>query len=161
MNLMIRRADDIDSNTLTSISFAAKRYWKYPEEYFDVWKDELTITPDYINQNEVYLAKDDGRIVGFFSIVEVREDFQVGELLIRKGFWLDHIFVYPELIGKRVGSELISFAKKLCRRKGIRCLHILSDPNSKGFYDKIGAEFIDEVPSNIKGRTVSLFMLPI
>lgn len=53
MNILIRRAEDKECNTLTSISFAAKRYWKYPEEYFDIWKDELTITEDYINQNEV------------------------------------------------------------------------------------------------------------
>jgi GNAT superfamily N-acetyltransferase len=158
---MIRSADDKESDTLTSISFAAKRYWKYPEEFFDVWKEELTITPDYINQNEVYVAKVDEKPVGFLSIIEVKDDFQAGELLIRKGFWLDHIFVHPDLIGKRVGSELISFTNELCKQKNIKCLHILSDPNAKGFYQKIGAQFMKEVPSNIKGRTVSLFKFAI
>ncbi|WP_040411899.1 GNAT family N-acetyltransferase [Desulfosporosinus sp. OT] len=158
---MIRRAVGVESNMLTSIAFAAKRYWKYPKEYFEVWKDELTITLDYINKNEVYVAKVDREIVGFISIAEVKKDFQVEELLIRKGFWLDHIFVHPDFIGKRVGSELVSFAKELCRRKNIVCLHILSDPNAIGFYDKVGAQFIEKVPSNIKGRFISLYKLAI
>ena len=161
MNISLRRVKDKESDTLTLIAFAAKRYWRYPEEYFDVWKDELTITEDYINQNEVHVAEVDGKAVGFISIVEVKNDFHVGELLIRKGFWLDHIFVHPSFIGKRVGSELIFFVKELSRVKNISCLHILSDPNAKGFYGKVGAQYIEEVPSNIKGRTVSLFMFPI
>ncbi len=160
-NIIIRRADDTESDILTSISFAAKRYWKYPEGFFEVWKDELTITPDYINQNEVYVAEVDGKTVAFISIVQVKNDFQAGEVLISKGFWLDHLFVYPPFIGKGVGSELIFFAKELCRRKGISCLHILSDPNAKGFYDRIGAQFIEEVSSNIRGRTIALYLFPI
>lgn len=161
LNIMIRRAEDRENKTLTSISFAAKRYWKYPEEYFEVWKDELTITPDYITQNEVHVAKVDGKVVGFISIVEVKNDFKAGDLLIRKGYWLDHIFVHPSFIGNRIGSELIFFAKGLCKEKNISCLHILSEPNAKGFYDRIGAQFIEAVPSNIKGRTVSLYKFPI
>ncbi|MDO0824136.1 GNAT family N-acetyltransferase [Desulfosporosinus nitroreducens] len=161
MNIMIRRAEDKENEILTLIAFEAKRYWKYPEEYFDVWKDELTITADYINKNEVHVAKVDGKSVGFISIVEVENDFLVGDLLIRKGFWLDHIFVHPSFIRNRVGSELIFFAKKFCEENNIICLHILSDPNAKGFYDRIGAQFIEEVPSNIKGRTVSLYKFPI
>lgn len=161
VNILIRRAEGKESNTLTSISFAAKRYWKYPEEYFDIWKDELTITEEYINQNEVYVADVDDKAVGFISIVEVKNDFQAGEFLIRKGFWLDHIFIHPSFIGKRVGSKLIFFAREVCRGKNIGSLHILSDPNAKGFYENISAQYIEEVPSNIKGRNVSLFKLPI
>lgn len=161
MDIMISRAKDKESETLTTISFAAKRYWNYPEEYFDVWKDELTITPDYINHNEVYVAKFNEKIVGFISMVEVKNDFKVGGLWLRKGFWLDHIFVHPTFIGKRVGSKLVLFAKELCGKKNIRYLDILSDPNARGFYDRIGAQFIREVPSNIEGRTVSLYTLAI
>ena len=161
MNIVILSADEKESNILTSISFAAKRYWNYPEEYFDVWKEELTITPDYINKNQVYVAKINGEVIGFVSLVEVKDDFQVGELLITKGFWLDHIFIRPELIGKKVVSKLIEFVKEWCRNQNISYLHILSDPNAKGFYNRIGADYIKEVPSSIKGRTVSLYRLEV
>lgn len=161
MDILISRAEVNDSDILTSIAFAAKRYWKYPEEYFAVWKDELTITKDYINQNEVYAARIAGESVGFISIVKMQNDFLAGELWIEKGFWLDHIFVHPSFMMKGVGSKLIFHAMELCKERNIRCLYVLSDPNAKGFYEKMGAQYIDDVQSNIKGRTVSLFKLPI
>ncbi len=37
-----------EAEILTEISFQSKGYWDYPPEYFDIWKDELTITGDYI-----------------------------------------------------------------------------------------------------------------
>ena len=161
MNIEILYAKENESDILTSIAFAAKRYWNYPEEYFDVWKEELTITPAYINRNQVYVAKIDEKAIGFVSLVEVKDDFRVGELLITKGYWLDHIFMHPDFIGKSVGSDLISFVMEWCGKENISYLHILSDPNAKGFYDKVGAEYIKEVPSNISGRTVSLYKLDI
>jgi len=39
----IRQAQDFDSELLTDISFAAKKHWKYPDNYYDLWRDELTI----------------------------------------------------------------------------------------------------------------------
>lgn len=157
----IREAKESDSNSLTEISYAAKRYWNYPEEYFDIWKSELTITPKYINENVVYLAEDEAKVLGYFSIVENKEDFWSGQVFVKKGFWLEHVFIWPDYIGKRVGAELISFAKELCRKKNIHSLLIFSDPNAKGFYDKVGAKYIEESPSSIQGRTVSFYELNI
>ena len=161
MKTSIRQAEDIESNILTSISFASKRYWNYPEEYFSVWKDELTITSDYINENIVFVAEVDKKIVGYFSIVEIKDDFWTGKVLVRKGFWLEHIFIEPDFIGKRIGSELVSFMRDLCRKKKIARICVFSDPNAKGFYNRIGARYIGESPSSIEGRTVSLFELDI
>jgi hypothetical protein len=45
-------------------------------------------------------------------------------------------------------------AKHICSRTSIDRLHIFSDPSAKGFYDKIGARYIDESPSSIEGRKV-------
>jgi hypothetical protein len=39
----IRRARREDAETLTRISFDSKRYWGYPEAYFEHWAAELTI----------------------------------------------------------------------------------------------------------------------
>lgn len=161
MNLIIREAKDTESDSLTAISFESKRYWNYPEEYFDIWKKELTITPKYIQKNMVFVAEFDSIPVGYFSIVKIKEDFWAGKVFVRKGFWLEHIFIKPEFIGKRVGTKLVGFAKDLCKQKKIECLNIFSDPNAKGFYDKVGARYIEESPSSIVGRTVSLYELVI
>lgn len=159
MNVSVRKANDTDYEILTDISFAAKRYWNYPEEYMDIWKNELTITPEYIHQNIVFVAEVSATIIGYFSIVEIREDIWAGKVFVKKGFWLEHIFIKPEFIGKGIGTELIHFLKDLCHKKDISCLYIFSDPHAKGFYVKIGAKYIKECFSSIEGRTVSLFEL--
>jgi hypothetical protein len=43
------------TEALTKISFAAKGYWNYPEAYFEIWKDELTIGSDYVQENDVFV----------------------------------------------------------------------------------------------------------
>jgi len=94
--ILINRANYTDSDILTEIAFLAKRHWNYPEEYYEIWKDELTITEKYIKQNIVYKAVYEDLIVGFYSIVENKSDFYSGEILVQKGFWLEHIFIRPD-----------------------------------------------------------------
>lgn len=77
----------------------------------------MTITPQYIDDNMVF---------------------------VKKGFWVEHIFIDPGFIGK-----------------GISCLYIFSDPYAVGFYDNIGANYCGESPSSIEGRTVALYQLKI
>lgn len=161
MQVCIRRARTNDSEILTEISFASKRYWNYPEEYYEIWRDELTITQSYVDENIVYVALRDDKILGYFSIVEVKETFWVNEIEVLKGFWLEHIFIEPDYIGKGIGTKLIELAKVICKERGIEKVFIFSDPNSRGFYDEIGARYIQESPSSIKGRTVSLYELGI
>ena len=56
-NITIREAIIGEARLLTKIAFAAKRTWDYPEEYMIIWKDELTITDDYIDENIVFVAE--------------------------------------------------------------------------------------------------------
>ena len=161
MAISIRRATDQDSVALTRLSFASKRYWKYPDAFFDVWKDELTITRDYIAANRVYVAIEDGQIIGYFSIVEVRRSFFAGDVFVHQGFWLEHLYITPDRIRTGIGSLLIQYAEDLCREEGIDGLFLFADPHARGFYERLGAEYLGESPSNIKDRTVSLFRLPL
>ncbi|SDH64122.1 GNAT family N-acetyltransferase [Desulfosporosinus hippei] len=161
VKIAIRPAEESESDVLTMISFAAKRYWNYPEAYLDIWKTELTITADYIKDNYVYVAEDNGQIIGYISVLEVQEDFMVSKVLLRKGFWLEHIFILPEFIGLGIGTQLIGAAKSICVKGNIDGLSMLSDPYAKGFYEKMGAKYMGEVPSSIKRRTVALFELKI
>ena len=157
MEISIRRALPTDALFLTSISFGAKRYWNYPEEYYEIWHDELTITKDYIEQNIVYVAQKKDTIIGYFSIVEVSQEYWNGDVFIRAGYWLDHMYIRPAYIRNGIGTELMEYAEDYCRENGIEMLYILSDPLANGFYEKMGADYIKECPSSIKNRTVSLF----
>jgi hypothetical protein len=81
-NINIEEANFSDSEILTDIAFSAKRHWNYPEKY--------------LKQNIVYKASFDNIACGFYSIVENKSDFYSGENFVKKGFWLEHIFIKPE-----------------------------------------------------------------
>ena len=85
VQVVIREAKPEEHEELTEISFAAKRYWNYPQEYFDVWKDELTISGDYVKNNAVFAAEAGGSLAAYYSIVEVKREFFAGETKVEKG----------------------------------------------------------------------------
>ena len=158
-SLKICKAESINALLLTEIAFAAKKHWNYPEEYFEIWKDELTITEKYIADNTVFNAILQNKIVGFYSIVHNPEDFYSGEVFVKKGYWLEHIFILPEYHKKGVGSMLINHAKEQCRQKKLNELFIFVDPFARGFYDKIGAEFLYDSKSSISDRLIPVYAL--
>ena len=161
MTISIRQAIISDAKELTRISFASKRYWNYSEEYFEIWKDELTISEEYIGKHLVYMAEDEETPIGYYSIVHIQQDYWTGQTLVMKGYWLEHMFIVPERIGQGIGSLLMNHIKKICQSLDCDKLFIFADPNARGFYDKMGAIYLKETPSSIPGRTVSVYALPI
>ena len=159
--IQIRQAQDIDAHLLTEISFAAKRHWNYPDNYYDLWRDELTITKDYINQNIIFKALYLDSVLGFYSIIENEADFYSGDTLVKKGFWLEHIFIKPEYHKLGIGVLLINHAKQVSLDLGITDLLIFVDPYAKGFYDKVGAEYLYDSKSSIPGRMIAIYRLNI
>ena len=158
---MIRTAKPSENNILTKIAFASKGYWDYPKAFFDVWAKELTITSDYIKDNDVFVYETDITAVGFYSIVELKEDIEVAGIPTGKGFWLDHMFIVPDPIGKGIGKELFYHLRARCKEREIGELGILADPNSRGFYEKMGCLYRGEYPLTIKDRTTPFLVLKI
>lgn len=156
---MIRPGKKEEAQILTKLSFESKGYWGYPKEYFEIWKPELTITPDYIEKNDVLVFESEGTIVGYYSIIELENDMAVSGIKIDKGHWLEHMFVAPKYIGRGIGTIMFNHLRKRCEMKGIRKLGILADPNARGFYEKMGCNYQGEFPSTIAGRTTPLFVL--
>ncbi len=157
--IQISKANVTDSDILTDIAFSAKRHWGYPDEYFQIWNNELTITKDYIHQNIIYKAHIDDLIFGFYSIIENKSDFYSGEILVKKGFWLEHIFIKPEYHRMGIGRLLIEHVISISRKIGISELLIFVDPYARGFYDRIGAEFLYESKSSIPGRLIPVYKI--
>ncbi|MBW2328898.1 MAG: GNAT family N-acetyltransferase [Deltaproteobacteria bacterium] len=156
---MIRSAKQDEAEMLTNISFASKGYWHYPQDFFDIWNRELTISSEYIEENDVFVYELDGAVVGYYSIVELPEDIEVSGIKIKKGFWLEHMFIEPRHIGKGIGSRMFHHLRKRCKALEIKKLRILADPNSKGFYEKMGCQYLNEFPSTIKNRTTPYLLL--
>ena len=131
--MRIRPAQTDESPALTEIAHQAKRHWGYPDHWIDHWKDELTISPEFVATHEVYVAESDGKLLGFYALI-VREDKAE----------LDHLWVAPEHIGAGVGKELFLHAMQDAARRNVSAVEILADPNAEGFYRKLGAHRIGE-----------------
>lgn len=159
--VMIRSANNNEADVLTKISFASKGYWNYPEKYFEVWKNELTIDSEYIEKNDVFVAEDIDIIIGYYSVVELKENIQVAGITINKGFWLEHMFIKPQYIGHGIGTLLFRHLREWCVTNSIAELKILADPNARGFYEKMGCIYKKEYPSTIKNRTTPLLHLQL
>ncbi len=158
---MIRPAKTEESRILTEISFQSKKYWNYPNAYLETWKDELTVTPQYIRDNDVHVFEKGGEPVGYYAIVELESDLETAGVKLEKGFWLDHMFIRPDFIGTGIGKKLFDHLVKQCKIRRIEELKILADPNARAFYVKMGCRYIKEHPSTIKNRTTPLLELKI
>ena len=154
----IRQAHPDDADRLTEISFAAKRHWNHPESYLQLWQEELTVTRDYLREHLVYLIACDTIIVGYYSLVGLRESLIVAEIALEPGWWLDHMFIEPEWIGNGLGKRLFNHLSSICRVNDITAVQMLADPHAMGFYEKMGCRYIKEVPSTIAGRTTPLMI---
>ncbi len=142
---MIRRATIDDTTTLTNLAHAAKRYWGYPEHWIKHWETELTISNEFVNENEVYLLASEDEVRGFYALA-VRNDKAE----------LEHLWVAPPHIGTGVGKELFTHAMQRAAGRDISQVEISADPNAEGFYKKMGAHRIGEVRADMDNepRTV-------
>ena len=148
--MKIRKASTEDAAELTRIAHDAKRHWGYPEHWIQHWQDDLTITPDYVAANRVYVAEGDGDLLGFYALIMGKEKAE-----------LDHIWVLPSRLGTGVGKELFLHAMQIAAGERVSEVEILSDPNAEGFYRKMGAHRTGEEVSEIDGQPRSLPRLTI
>lgn len=147
---MIRRALPEEASTLTTIALEAKRYWGYPEHWIKHWESDLTISPDYIRDNEVYVAEADGEIRGFYALAVSGAKAE-----------LDHLWVTPASIGRGIGKQLFLDAMEKAAALTVRDVEISADPNAAEFYKRLGATQIGEVDSPIDGQSRKIPRLKI
>jgi hypothetical protein len=48
----IIRVKPSEAATLSAIAWAAKAFWNYPSDWMEQWREQLTITPTFIAENE-------------------------------------------------------------------------------------------------------------
>ena len=142
MDLQIRRAKPEQAEALTQIALAAKRHWGYPERWMELWKPQLTFGPEYLEENESWVAEFNDTPIAFYTSLE--KDGSA---------WLENLWVSPAWIGRGVGKSLFLHALDLSRRRGYKVLRLEADPNAAGFYEKMGMYKIGERRSEVEGQT--------
>ena len=146
MDIRVVRARPEQAERLTQVAHAAKSYWGYPSQWIEMWHNQLTITKQFILQNEVYAAVDDDEaILGFYALAGS------GERMV-----LEHLWVQPRSLRGGVGRKLFDHAVQLATEIGAKRIEIESDPNAEAFYQKMGAETIGEVTYELEGLPRSL-----
>ena len=133
MRFHIFRGTPEYASILTDITIAAKRHWNYPEKWIQLWIPELTFSPEYIAENEVWLAEVDDVIAAYYSL---KQDVE--------GLWLENLWVLPEYMGQGIGRQLFEHALERSRARGEPVLKIEADPNAQSFYEKMGAQRVGQ-----------------
>ena len=137
----VRLAKPEEAGALTDLAHESKRHWGYPENWISHWKEALTITPEYIAANQVFVAEDEERIIGFYALVVSGDRAE-----------LDHMWVSPDHLGTGVGKALFVHAMRAAKGQSLSEVEILSDPNAEGFYQKMGAYRTGESVSEVDGQ---------
>ena len=143
--MIIRQASVDEAATLTQIALDAKRHWGYPEHWITHWEADLTISPDFIRDNHVYVAEDDGQLRGFYALCVADQKAE-----------LEHMWVTPACIGTGIGKELFLDAMERAATLDVSAVELSADPNAAGFYQRMGATQIGETESTIDGQTRKL-----
>ncbi|HYK21166.1 MAG TPA: GNAT family N-acetyltransferase [Pyrinomonadaceae bacterium] len=94
--MIIRRALPDEAATLTRIALDAQRYWGYPEHWIKHFEPDLTISSEFIHENQVYVAEEDGEIRGFYALRVTGNKAE-----------LEQLWVMPAHIGTGIGKEMV------------------------------------------------------
>ena len=137
----VRRALSGDAEVLTHIAFAAKRYWGYPERWVRHWSKSLTITPEFVRDNEVYAVVSGGQPFGFYALTGTGGELE-----------LEHLWVLPAWIGSGAGRLLFEHAMETAASRGVNSVEIEADPNAEGFYLKMGAQRVGKNVYEMEGN---------
>ena len=141
MDIQIRLARADEADALTELAHAAKRHWHYPENWIEHWKEDLTITSDFIATNEVYVAMIDDKLAGCCALVV---NGSVAEI--------EHMWVKPDYMGSGVGRSLFLKIRDRAAELNLPIIELSADPNAEAFYKRMGATRVGEVRSEIEGQ---------
>ncbi|HEX3248667.1 MAG TPA: GNAT family N-acetyltransferase [Pyrinomonadaceae bacterium] len=147
---MIRPAAANEASVLTNLALDAKRYWGYPEHWIRHWQADLTISSDFILDNHVYVAEEEGKIQGFYALIVTGNKAE-----------LDHMWVTPDCIGTGIGKALFLDAMERAAALKVNAVEISADPNAAGFYRRMGATDVGETDASFDGVTRKLPRLKI
>ena len=135
--MRIRPAHPEEAAALSELCFHSKAHWGYDDEFMEACREELTVR----DVAGVRVAEVEGRVVGLYSL-----DAE-GDVAL--------FFVDSAAIGTGVGRALWDDLVHVARVLGLEALRVDADPNAEGFYARMGAVRVGEVPSaSIPGRTL-------
>jgi GNAT superfamily N-acetyltransferase len=109
----------------------------------------LRLPAAYVRDNDVFIATDGARIVGFYALV-VRRPITT----------LDHLWLAPEYIGRGIGRALFQHALDRASNLGLTIMEIEAEPHAIGFYARMGARHVRDTISDM-GRALPIMAVDV
>ncbi|WP_370032457.1 GNAT family N-acetyltransferase [Flavobacterium sp. 28YEA47A] len=149
--MKIERSEKNDNLILSEITFEGKAFWGYEKEQLEKWRNDLTITQDYIENNETFKLIIDDEIIGYYSILKLEN----------KTIKLDYLFLLPKFIGKGYGKFLMNHCIKKAKETNMKKIILDSDPNAELFYKSFGFKTYNQLKTSIENRFLPQMELDI
>lgn len=150
VEITIRKATGTDAPALSALALRSKAHWGYSAELLSLWSGELEISPDFIQQNPVFVAEISGRVLGWTAMAVHGE---IAEL--------EHMWIEPDQMRKGIGSALFAHVRQKARSRGVKRFRVVSDPHAVAFYEKLGGTHVGEIASRPQGRKLPVLEIPI
>ncbi|WBW96946.1 GNAT family N-acetyltransferase [Oceanirhabdus sp. W0125-5] len=141
--LNIRRAIIQESETLTNIAIQSEAYWGFDSDYMEQFKFTYKVTEEFIKNNPTFIIENDEKIIGFYSILINEHEVS-----------LEYLYIDPEFIGKGYGKRLWNHMIEKCKNLAIKEIEIVTSPEAKEFYIKMGAVQTGEIQSLVKKERI-------
>lgn len=137
---------------LSALCLRSKAHWGYDASFVAACAPYLRVEPHCVAAGHAFVALDhNNRIVG---VCQIDPGGKSGNL--------DLLFIEPGVIGTGVGRVLFQKSAQRLKEAGESTMTILSDPDARGFYEKLGATFIEDRPSDVfEGRTLPWLEMPL
>ncbi|WP_437955719.1 GNAT family N-acetyltransferase [Sorangium sp. So ce119] len=150
---MIRLARLDEAGSLTALCRRSKAHWGYDDDFLRLAAPALLVDAEAIGERRVFVSVDrEDRALGVARLdIEAPDVAELGLL-----------FVDPPAMGLGVGTGLFVHVAAEARRRGCCRMTILADPFAAPFYERMGARYLRQAPSDaIPGRTLPLYHLDL
>ncbi|MFC5047791.1 GNAT family N-acetyltransferase [Aquimarina hainanensis] len=149
MNII--KASHTDHQKLTTLTIRSKSYWNYTPAQIKKWRKDLTVSPEYILKNPVYMLYIAQELIGYYSYLAI------SKRIVK----LDNIFIDSIYIRKGYGTLLMQDFISRIKQAGYQKIQLDSDPNAVNFYQHLGFIIIDRIETAIKGRFMPVMELEV
>jgi GNAT superfamily N-acetyltransferase len=142
-DVRIRLVRPDEGERLREIAIASKAHWGYDLEFVRRWAARGDYSAASLRAKDVYVAEAERRVIAWAALI-ARDDVM----------WLDDLWVEPEWIGKGVGSRLFEHVVERARALGGTRMEWQAEPNSIGFYEKVGGRYLRDGEPTSWGRVL-------
>jgi len=142
--MVIRGAHINECEKLNSIAVNSEAFWGYDSAFMESFKTLYNITEEFIRDCAIYVVEENENIIGFYSILTNSKEAS-----------LEYFYIDPQYIGKGYGRLLWNHMIAICSKGDINHIVLVTSPQAKDFYIKMGAVQTEEVESIVmKGRKI-------